>query len=100
LRAYVVGSGTRAFVCSRFEVRVAPHEWDMDFRDLQRHITNGGGAEAHHERRFLADEFPELADACARLYDYLCVFTSPPYSPETTELDPTYVPAAVMGLDI
>jgi hypothetical protein len=100
LRAYVIGIGHRTFVYRKYEVRIAPHEWNMDFHDLQRHITNGGGSESHHERRFLADEFPQLKHACEHLYEFLCLVTGPPYSPETTELDPTYVPASVMGLDI
>ena len=100
LRAYVLSVRRRAFVYRNFEVRIAPEPWDPDFGDLGRHITNGGGSEAHHERRFLADEFPELRAARAALPEFLASVVSAPHSRETDELDASWTPAAVMGLDI
>ena len=101
MRAYVVSLGDRAFVYLNYEVRVAPGKWDWDFAQLDRHITNGGGADAHHERRFLADEFPELDAACALLFGYLCRVVEPPQSLETTDSQAAdWTPAAVMGLDV
>ena len=101
LRAYVVGVGNRVFHYSRFEVRVAPVKWESDFAVKGCHITNGGGSDAHHERRYLADQFPELAPAVAKLPEYLRYIVTHCQEPETAEVpDASWTACAVMGLDI
>ncbi|KAH9251829.1 hypothetical protein BASA81_010272 [Batrachochytrium salamandrivorans] len=103
LRAFVVHVDNRVFFYDTYEVRIAPLKWTMDFEDRNCHITNGGGSEAHHERRFLAKDFElELGNICrTKVPEFLHYVLANAQSPESSEdLQPGWLPASVMGLDI
>jgi len=100
LRVYVVHVGARVFrFDGDYEVRVAPLEWTPDFDAIGCHITNGGGAEALHERRFLASHVAELDEVRARVPEFVQRVCARPSS-EAMELDATWTPASVLGLDV
>ena len=101
LRAFVISVGSRLFVYETYEVRVAPVKWNRDFTVQGCHITNGGGAEAHHERRYLSNHFPELSDVTPKVLPFLEYILKRCQEPEAAEVpDSSWIPAAVMGLDI
>ena len=101
LRVYVVSIGDRNFWYDEdFEVRVAPEPWQPDFNAEGCHITNGGGAEAKHERRYLGSEVAELSSVRDKVPLFISQVCSHPAAVEGMELDETWIPASVLGLDI
>jgi hypothetical protein len=103
LRAFIISiGGNHTFLYKTYEVRIAPKKWKLDFTFDGAHITNGGGAEANHERRFLIDEFEELKSVNEKLKAFLkdVVTDTPSEEKMFEEIDNSWLPVQVMGMDI
>lgn len=103
LRAYIVVVRDQGFIYDSMEIRVAPAKWKFDFSIKGAHITNGGGNQEIHERRYVLDEFPDLRDRVyskvMHMLEFALLNAEGEERPDVVS-DESWYPCTVMGVDI